>query len=51
MPKYFEYVFSAYTIWIVAFAVYFVHLFLKSRRISRALERLGQGTRDASGPR
>jgi hypothetical protein len=40
MPKYFEYVFSAYAIWIAAFVIYFGYLFLKSRRITRALERL-----------
>ena len=51
MPKYFEYVFSAYTIWFVAFAAYFIHLVLKSRRISRALERLPDGKRDVSGTR
>ncbi len=40
MPKYFEFVFSAYAVWIVTFVAYIAHLFLKSRRVARALERL-----------
>ncbi len=47
MPKYYEYVFSAYGIWIAVFVIYFAWLFLKSRRVSRALEQL---SREAQGP-
>ncbi len=37
MPKYFEFVFAAYGIWIAGFAIYFIHLLRKSGRITRAL--------------
>ncbi len=40
MPKYFEFVFSAYAIWIVVFGAYFTHLFLRTRRVKRALRAL-----------
>ncbi len=40
MPKYFEFVFTAYAIWIVVFVAYFAHLFLRSRRAARALRAL-----------
>ncbi len=47
MPKYFEFVFAAYGIWIGVVAVYLVLLFRKSRRVRRAMEGL---TRHASPP-
>lgn len=47
MPKYFEYVFSAYAIWIAVFVIYFGYLFLKSRRVTRALEQMA---RQPEGP-
>jgi len=45
MPKYFEYVFAAYGIWIGAFALYTLFLFRRHRAVRRALERLGGGAR------
>ena len=48
MPKYFEFVFSAYAFWVVTFGLYFAHLVHRSRRAARALARLGEGAR-ASG--
>lgn len=41
MPKYFEYVFAAYAIWIGAFALYALALYRRHRALRRALERLG----------
>ena len=49
MPKYFEFVFAAYAIWVVSFAVYFVHLFLKSRRAERALKSLAGSGGESAG--
>jgi hypothetical protein len=46
MPKYFEFVFAAYGIWVGVIAAYLLYLFGKSRSVRRALDRLG-----ASGPR
>lgn len=40
MPQYFEYVFAAYAIWFAAFAAYFGHLFLRTRRSARGLRAL-----------
>ncbi len=40
MPKYFEFVFAAYAIFVGVFVWYLAYLFLKSRRIERALQRL-----------
>jgi len=45
MPKYFEFVFSAYGIWIGVFAVYLLYLFRRHRVLRQALERLGAGPR------
>ena len=48
MPKYFEFVFTAYGFWVVTFGLYFVHLVHRSRRARRALERLAKpGAADA----
>lgn len=47
MPKYFEFVFAAYGIWIGVFAVYLVLLIRKSRRVRRAMEDIA---RHASPP-
>jgi len=44
MPKNFEYVFAAYGIWVVAFSVYFTHMFRRSRQLARSLSTLRQGT-------
>jgi heme exporter protein CcmD len=43
MPKYFEYVFSAYAIWIGVFAAYLLFVMRRSRAVRRALDRLGSG--------
>lgn len=40
MPKYYEFVFTAYGLWIGVFAIYLVHLYRKARGIDRALESL-----------
>ena len=40
MPKYFEFVFSAYGFWILTFAVYLALLARRSLRARRSLERL-----------
>lgn len=40
MPKYFEFVFSAYALWAAAFALYFLYLFRRHRAVRRALGRL-----------
>ena len=40
MPKYFEFVFSAYGFWILTFAVYMALLARREARARRALERL-----------
>ena len=40
MPKYFEYVFSAYGIWIGVFALYGLYLFRRHRAVRAALQRL-----------
>ena len=45
MPKYFEYVFAAYGIWIGAFALYALYLFRRHRALRQALERLGPAPR------
>ena len=45
MPKYFEYVFSAYAIWIGVFAVYAAYLFRRHRAVRQALQRLSPGSR------
>ena len=42
MPKYFEFVLSAYLIWFGVFAIYFLILFRRSRRNRAALERLSR---------
>ena len=42
MPKYFEFVFAAYGIWIAVFAIYVLLLFRRSRRNRLALENLAQ---------
>ncbi len=47
MPAHYEYVLTAYGAWIAAFALYFVHLLRKSRRIRRALNNL-PGAKGAS---
>lgn len=43
MPKYYEFVFSAYGIWIGVFALYVLYLFRRMRAVRRALERLSPG--------
>jgi hypothetical protein len=43
MPKYFEYVFAAYGIWIGVFALYVLFLFRRQRAVRHALQRLGLG--------
>ena len=50
MPKYFEFVFAAYTIWIGVFAIYLALLFRKSRRIQRSLKRLGNKDASSGNP-
>ena len=40
MPKYFDFVFAAYAIWIGVFAIYLLMLFRRSRRNRAALETL-----------
>ena len=45
MPKYFEFVFSAYGIWTLTFAVYLLHLLRRASRARRALERLQGASR------
>ena len=47
MPKYFEFVFAAYAIWIGVFVFYFAHLYLRTRRTARTLAGLG-ARKDAS---
>ena len=42
MPKYFEFVFSAYFIWGAVFAIYLLILFRRSRRNRAALEKLSR---------
>ncbi|MCZ6472193.1 MAG: hypothetical protein O7E56_15775 [SAR324 cluster bacterium] len=49
MPKYFEYVFAAYAIWIGGFGFYLAHLYRKSRRIARALQQLPEESGKSSG--
>ena len=43
MPKYFEFVFAAYGIWVVSFGVYFVHLLRRSRQLTRSLSAMRGG--------
>ena len=43
MPKNFEFVFAAYGIWVVTFAVYLVYLRHKARSAQQALRRMGGG--------
>jgi hypothetical protein len=45
MPKYYEFVFAAYGIWIGIFALYLLYLFRRLRSVRRALDRLGAGSR------
>lgn len=40
MPKYFDFVLAAYSIWIGVFAIYLLMLFRRSRRNRAALELL-----------
>lgn len=49
MPKHFEFVLAAYSIWVAAFAVYLFYLHRKARMAERALERMSGAPRDA-GP-
>ena len=49
MPKYFEFVFAAYTIWIGVFAMYLLILFRRSRRNRTALESLSRQKQTVDG--
>ncbi len=44
MPKYFEYVFASYGIWLGVFALYVLYLFRSMRSVRRALGRLSTGS-------
>ena len=49
MPNYFEFVFAAFAIFVGVFVCYLAYLFLKSRRIERALKRLPSGKTPQGG--
>jgi cytochrome oxidase assembly protein ShyY1 len=49
MPQHYQYVFAAYGLWVVTFAVYLVYLRHKARAARRALARMQGGERSA-GP-
>ena len=46
MPKHYEFVFAAYSIWILVFGVYLLLLHRRERMAKRALERLSAGPRN-----
>jgi len=48
MPKYFEFVFSAYGFWILTFGVYLLLLRRRGTRARRALDRLQGSSRSES---
>ena len=43
MPQHFEFVFAAYGVWGVTFALYMAWLFRRNRQVERALRRLRVG--------